>query len=234
MIRTSCLQFLLVVAPAASWMHAAFAASVLIGAVTLWLNPKDVDSAFGSLLLLQMFSSSSGFGASASKGYFDPLLTGEQSRARVAIGSLIASTLPGIAAWTATALIAAVLGQPAAAFAVHRLAALGVVSAIAWAGGLALPRMAAGALWSFALLGIALSRGAAGQYLIAVQSIPADAPHVVMSAGIFAVCPFLLLGDFAAAGSAPVIVIDMCLALAAAWCGVRYLTRREYSLMEQV
>lgn len=232
MIRASCLQFLFVVSPPARWMQAALAASVCIGAVSLWLNPNDVDSAFGSLLLLQMFSSSNGFDACASRGYFDPLLTGDQSRASIAIGSLIASTLPGIAAWTTTALIAAVLGQPAAAFAVHRVAALGLVSAIAWAGGLALPRMAAGALWAFVLLGIALSRGAAGQYLLIVQSTPADTLHVLMSAGIFAVCPFLLLGDPAATLSTPVIVIDMCLAVAAGLCGVRYLSRREYGLLE--
>jgi len=75
-IRASCLRFLFVVSPPATWMYAAFAASVLIGSATLWLNPADVDSAFGSILLLQMFSASSGFAGSAARGYFDPILAG--------------------------------------------------------------------------------------------------------------------------------------------------------------
>ena len=232
MIRASCLEFLLVVSPAATWMQAAFAASVLIGGVSLWLNPKEVDSAFAGILLLQMFSASSGFTVCAARGYCDPLLAGEASRGRIALASFVASTLPGLLAWLTIALIASVLGQARLAFAPPRVAALLLVSTVAWAGGLTLPRLAAGALWSFALLAIALSRGAAAQYLLMVQSTPADAAHVLLSAAILAVCPFLLLGDFAAAASLPVLTIDLSLAMLALWSGWRYLSRREYGLME--
>ena len=232
MIRASCLRFLLVVSPSGTWTHAAFAASVLIGAVTVWVNPQDVDSPFGGILLLQMFAASSGFTASAARGYFDPILTGGRSRRQVAMASLVASTLPGFAAWVTTACIAAACGRAAAAFALHRLVALVLVSTIAWAGGLALPRMAAGALWAFVLVAAALSRGVVGQYLVVVQSPPGDALHVLASAAAFAVCPFLLLGDFSAATHSVVIGLDLGLALTVVGLGFGYLARREYSLVE--
>ena len=234
MIRASCLRFLFVVSPPATWMYVAFVASVLIGAATLWLNPADVDSAFGSILLLQMFSASSGFAGSAARGYFDPILADGRSRSRVAMGSLVASTLPGVAAWLMIVLIAATLGRAATALTLHRLAALILVSTIAWAGGLALPRMAAGGLWAFVLLTAALSRGAVAEYLAVVQSPPADIQDALASAAAFAICPYLLLGEFPAARDPIVIGADLCVALTVAWSGFRYIDRREYSLVEPV
>ena len=234
MIRASCLRFLFVVSPPATWMYVAFVASVLIGAATLWLNPADVDSAFGSILLLQMFSASSGFAGSAARGYFDPILADGRSRSRVAMGSLVASTLPGVAAWLMIVLIAATLGRAATALTLHRLAALILVSTIAWAGGLALPRMAAGGLWAFVLLTAALSRGAVAQYLAVVQSPPTDVQDGLASAAAFAICPYLLLGEFPAATDPFVIGADLCIALTVAWSGFRYIARRDYSLVEPV
>lgn len=234
MIRASCLRFLLVVSPPAMWMYVAFGASVLIGAVTLWLNPKDVDSAFGSILLLQMFSASSGFAGSAAHGYFDPILAGGRSRNRIALGSLVASTLPGVAAWLIIVLIAAALGQAGTALRFHRFVALILVSTIAWAGGLALPRMAAGGLWAFVLLTAALSRGAIAQYLVVVQTPPAGVHEALASAAAFAICPYLLLGEFPAARDPLVIGADLCVALTVTWSGCRYIGRREYSLVEPV
>ena len=234
MIRASCLRFLLVVSPPAMWMYVAFAASVLIGAATLWLNPKDVDSAFGSILLLQMFAASSGFAGSAARGYFDPILAGGRSRNRIAMGSLVASTLPGVAAWLIIVLIAAALGHAGTALTFHRFVALILVSTIAWAGGLALPRMAAGGLWAFVLLTAALSRGAVADYLVVVQSPPAGVHDALASAAAFAICPYLLLGEFPAARDPIVVGADLCVVLTVAWSGFRYIGRREYSLVEPI
>jgi hypothetical protein len=233
-IRVSSLRFLLVVSPPAAWMVAAFAASVLLGAVTLWLNPADVDSAFGSILLLQMFSASSGFAGPAGRGHFDPLLTGGRSRLRIAIGSLVASTLPGLVAWAVVVLIAVALGRGGTALAFHRQVALILVSAIAWAGGLALPRMAAGGLWAFVLLTAALSRGAIGDYLAVVQSPPAGLQASLASAAAFGVCPYLLLGEFPAARNLVVLGADLLLAWTMVWAGASYVCRRQYTLGEPV
>ena len=234
MIRASSLRFLLVVSPPAVWMVTAFGASVLLGAVTLWLNPADVDSAFGSILLLQMFSASGGFAGPAGRGHFDPLLVGGRSRLRVAIGSLVASTLPGLMAWAVVVLIAIALGRGATALSFHRQVALILVSAIAWAGGLALPRMAAGGIWAFVLLTAALSRGAIGDYLAIVQSAPAGLQAALASAAAFVVCPYLLLGEFPAARNLFVLSVDVALAWAVVWAGVSYVCRREYTLGEPV
>ena len=232
MIRASCLRFLYVISPPATWMYAAFAASVLMGSATLWLNPTDVDSAFGSILLLQMFSASSGFAGSAARGYFDPILAGGRSRSRIAMGSLVASTAPGGAAWLLIVLVAAVMGRAGAALTPHRFVALILVSTIAWAGGLALPRMAAGGLWAFVLLTAALSREAVGGYLTVVQSPPAGVRDALASPAAFSICPYLLLGEFPAVRDPIVIGIDLCVALTVAWSGFRYIERREYSLVE--
>lgn len=234
MIRASSTRFLLVVSPPAAWMVTAFGASVLLSAGTLRLNPADVDSAFGSILLLQMFSASGGFAGPAGRGYFDPLLVSGRTRLRVAIGSLVASTLPGLAAWAVVVLIAAALGRGGTALAFHRQLALVLVSAIAWAGGLALPRMAAGGIWAFVLLTAALSRGAIGDYLAVVQSPPAGLQAVVASAAAFVVCPYLLLGEFPAAKSVAVLSVDLVVALAMVWGGISYVRRREYTLGEPV
>ena len=232
MIRASSLRFLLVVSPPAVWMVIAFGASVVLAAVTLWLNPADVDSAFGSILLLQMFSASSGFAGPAGRGYFDPLLVGGRSRLRVGIGSLIASTLPGLAAWVVVVLIAVALGRGGTALAFHRQIAFILVSTIAWAGGLALPRMAAGGLWAFVLLTAALSRGAIGDYLAVVQSPPVGLQASLASAAAFVVCPYLLLGEFPAAKNIVVLCVDVMVAVTMVWVGVSYVCRREYTLGE--
>jgi hypothetical protein len=234
MIRASSLRFVLVVSPPAVWMVIAFGASILLGAVTLWLNPADVDSAFGSILLLQMFSASSGFAAPAGRGYFDPLLVGGRSRLRVALGSLVASTLPGLTAWTVVVLVAVGLGRGGTALTFHRQVALILVSAIAWAAGLPLPRMAAGGLWAFVLLTAALSRGTIGDFLVVVQSAPAGLQAVLASASAFALCPYLLLGEFPAARNLMVLCADLLLAGAMVWAGVSYVCRREYALGEPV
>src|SRR3954471_15048251 len=98
-IRASTLRFVLTVSPAPGWTLVAFGGSVLLGMATLCFNPANIDSAFGSILILQMFAASDGFSISASRGYFDPLLTSKPSRQRAAIGSLAAAVLPGLFGW---------------------------------------------------------------------------------------------------------------------------------------
>jgi hypothetical protein len=211
-------------------MLVGFAAAVLIGGITLWLNPGDVDSAFGSILLLQMFSASSGYTASAARGCFDPLLVSGRSRSSIALGSLMAAALPGLVAWIAIVVFATALGRAETALALHRQTALLLVSAGAWAVGLALPRMAAGALWSFTLVTLAMSR-VLGQHLAVVQVVPVGVHHATAAAA-FAVCPYLLLGDFAAAKNAVVIGIDVLVAMAMVSAGAGYVARHEYTLVE--
>jgi hypothetical protein len=148
------------------------------------------------------------------------------------MGSLVASTAPGGAAWLLIVIVAAAMGRAGTALTPHRCVALILVSTIAWAGGLALPRMAAGGLWAFVLLTAALSRDAVGGYLSVVQSPPAGVQDALASAAAFVICPYLLLGEFPAVRDPIVIGADLCVALTVAWSGFRYIERREYSLVE--
>ena len=171
MIRTSSLRYFLVVSPCPGWMRAAFGAALLLGCATLWLNPAELDSALGSILVLQMFSASNGYAALAARGHYDPLLVSGRSRRTIALANLSAAALPGVVAWVGVAVMASALGRADLALAPHRQVALLLASVVPWAGGLALPRMAAGAAWALALFTLASSRGA-NQALLLVQIAP--------------------------------------------------------------
>jgi hypothetical protein len=179
-----------------------------------------------------MFSASSGYAAAAARGYYDPLLVSGRSRTCVALANLSAAVLPGALAWIAITVTAAILGRADLALTMHRHVAMVIVSAVAWAGGLALPRMAAGALWSLALVTLAMSR-LIPDYLFLVRMSPVGLHHEA-AALTFAICPYLLLGDFTAASEPRVIGVDMLLVGALVWVGVRYIARREYPLVEPV
>jgi hypothetical protein len=231
-IRASAFRFLLTVSPLPSWTLIAFAVSVLLGVATLCFNPGGIDAAFGGILLLQMFAASNAFSASASRGYFDPLLTGEHSRQRVAMGSFAAAALPGVFAWTLLVLLAMVFGRWRIALTPHRHLALAIVSVLSWAGGLALPRMAVGPLWVFLLLSAALSRAVLTKYVPAVQSPPTTVLDFFQWTGAFAFCPFLLLGDVPAATDATIVASEVILLLIVIWFAVRYVDRRDYPLRD--
>jgi len=204
----------------------------MVGAATLWLNPEGIDAAFASILLLQMFAASNVFSASASRGYFDPLLTGEHSRQRVAVGSLAAAALPGLVAWILVTLLAVAFGRWRMAVAPHRYLALAMVSVLSWAGGLARPRMAVGPFWLFVLLSAALFREVLAKFMPALHSPPMNALDVLQWISAFALCPFLLLGDLPAAGDSTVVASDLILLLIVIWSAVRYVERRDYALMD--
>jgi hypothetical protein len=230
-IRVSAVRFVLAVSPSPAWMRIAFGVAVLVGWTTLWMNPADVDSALGTILLLQMFSASSGYVAVAARGFLDPLLISGRPLFRIALSHFASSAVPGVLAWFAIAGFAAAAGSHAA-LSLHRHAALLIVSAVAWAAGLAMPRLTAGALWASVLVAFALSRGALGDYFIVVQSASGGLRHAMAAASAFVVCPFLLLGDFAAAADPLVIGLDVAVAAGVACVGIRFITRREYSLVE--
>ena len=232
MIRASSVRFFLTVSPAPVWMRVAFVASVAIGIATLWLNPAEVDTAFGSILLLQMFSVSNGYSSSSARGHFDPILVSGRRRSRVAVANLLAASLPGVVSWLVVVLVASAAGHGAKAAAPHRQIALLAVSCVAWSAGLALPRMAAGVLWSLVLVGLAMSRGVLADYLLVAQAVPVGLGQVAASAAACLVCPFLLLSEFSGAMDPQVLALDLTAAMAFASVGARYVSRREYTLVE--
>lgn len=231
MIRVSAVRFFLVVSPPAAWLRLALTATVVLGCATLWFNPADVDSAYGGILLLQMFGMSSGYAAQAARGYFDPLLVGRRSRRGTALAHLAATALPGMLAWTIVAAAASLLGRFSDAASPSRTVALLLVTAVAWAAGLALPRLTAGALWSLLLVAVAMSRWSVA-LLPMIEPAPSSFPQVARAALLCAGCPFLLLGRFAGASDLRVLGIDLLIAVGAIALGSMYVTRRDYPLTE--
>lgn len=234
MIRVTSVRFFLTVSPAPGWMRVAFGAAVLMGAATLWLDPAEVDSALGTILFLQMFAASNAYASSAARGYFDPLLVSGRAMWRVAAGNFVAAALPGAISWAILVTMASALGYAAVAIAPQRQVALLIVSSAAWSAGLALPRMAGGALWAVVILTLAMSRGALADSLVMLQTPPTGFLQLLSAAAACAVCPFLLLGALPAALDLRVLALDLTAAVAVAVAGGRYVCRREHPLVEPV
>lgn len=235
MVRAGVIRFSLVVLPPAFWVRAAFAAAVVLGAWTLMLDPGggQLDSALGSILLLQMFAVSNGFAASASRGHFDPVLVSGRSRGAIAVGAGTAAAIPGAFAWLTILVLAVALGEPIEHVAApHRQAAFLIVSGIGWAAGVALPPLAAGALWSGVLISLLLSKAFFSGALVLVQRGPSTVQELIGVASICALCPFLLLSDFAAATDLRVNFLSLGLTALAVGLAIVYVSRREYGLTE--
>ena len=186
-------------------------AVVVLSLVTLWLNPRELDSGLGMILFVQMFLASTGFAVRARRGHFDPLLTSGSDRVTVAVAHWTVSILPGAAAWALVAAMGYILGSPAAvsALAGTRLVAFLIVSAVAWAVGFLLPGGTAGALWIGILIAL-LTRNAD---LLAASDSTASGIRVLQQAATLILCPFLLIGTHPPIGSTAA-VAAICLTAA--------------------
>jgi len=210
---------------------AVLAGVTLVGLWTVLLSPGELDSALGMLLFVQMFLASTGFLPPARRGHFDPILTSSSDRASIVVSHWLVSMLPGAVACAIVAAVAWIAaGGVAPAAGGRRVLALLIVSAVAWIAGFALPRGAAGALWTAGLVAVLLHRS---DLLGAPQASGAASSLVlVRHAAAVIVCPFLLLGTHAplATGS---IAIAGCFAgvlLLSAW---RLALRTDFYLRER-
>jgi hypothetical protein len=167
-------------------------AIVIVGAATLWLDPRELDSGLGMILFAQMFLASTGFLVRARQGHFDPVLTGPWSRAAVVAAHWVVSIAPGVIAWLVIVVAGAVAGSQSAISAVAgvRAGALVIVSTLSWAVGFRLPRGAAGMLW-IALLMVLVTQRAE---LLAAPAGTGPIGTGLLHAATLLACPFLLLG----------------------------------------
>jgi hypothetical protein len=235
MIRAGVIRFPLVVLPPALWVRVAFGVAAAFGAWTLILDPGggQLDSALGSILLLQMFAVSNGFTAAAARGHFDPILVSGRSRLAIGAGAAVGAALPGALAWMAILLLASALGEPLSeVVAPHRQTALLVISGVSWAAGVRLPRLAAGALWSVVLVGLLMSRTFFAQQLVTLEQVPANVYEIVVAAAACVLCPFLFLGSFPGAADLRVVFLALAIAVVFVMRAILYLARRDYALTE--
>ena len=166
---------------------------VLVAAVAVWTvltSPSELDSGLGMVLVVQIFLASSGFLPAARRGHFDPILVGP-SRTLVAVSHWLVSASPGAVAWIVIAGTAHALSGPSVLSGMggRRVAALLIVSSLAWAAGFWFARGAAGLAWI---------AGLAAMLVRHVRLIPpgdvGSTAMVLRDAAALVVCPFLLLG----------------------------------------
>jgi hypothetical protein len=228
----SSIRFFTVVSPVPRYLQLALLASVVLGTWMLWLNPRDIDSALGSVLFLQMCAVSNGYVSAARRGWFDPLIVSGRNRRRTAYANLAAAALPGAVAWLALAVMQAVLLAPAwpSSLSANRLAALAIVTTVGWAAGLHLPRAGSALVWSAILVITAMSRRWLPS-LASLQLIPSGLGQVGADVGACLVCPFLLLGDSAAVRDPRVVAGVILAAAVCAVAGAISLDHRESPLV---
>jgi len=195
----------------------ALAMIALLGVVTVWLDAAEIDSGLGMVLFSQMFLASTGFVVRARQGHFDPLLTGRSRRTAVAAAHWLVSIAPGLAAWLTVSLAGWFVGSPAvtSAIAGSRAAGLLIVSTVAWALGFALPRGAAGMLWTSLLILLVMQRAE----LLAAASEGGTIAAIVRHAATLLVCPFVLLGRHppVAPGAIAMALVVSLMVLLAVW-----------------
>src|SRR5689334_8856507 len=92
-------RFFGVVRPVARLTRMAFAAITAASAIALVTSDVTAARALLPILVLQMFTTSTGFIGDARRGHFDVLLTGGVSRISVALTYWILSTAPGWGCW---------------------------------------------------------------------------------------------------------------------------------------
>ena len=192
--RVHPLKYLAVIGIHPPYAIVALAAIAALGLATVWLNAGELDSGLGMILFAQMFLASSGFVLRARLGHLDPLLSSGHGRTPVVVSHWALSVAPGVLAWGLVAGVGLILGSPAATSALvgGRAAGLFVVSSMAWVLGFALPRGAAGMLWTALLLAVLTQRT---ELLPDASPAPVSASTVLRHALALVLCPFLFLGN---------------------------------------
>ena len=119
------------------------------GLYLAWDAPNEFDQTIGLALFLHMFVASSGYSERATRGHFDPILTGRRSRLSIAQAHWAMSAAPGFAIWLLLAgidLVARPRHWPAF-LTLSAFAAFVWVSVAVWTVTLRLIRYAGGVLW---------------------------------------------------------------------------------------
>jgi hypothetical protein len=185
------LAFYAVVPLHSPYMWLALAAITATGILILAIDPSSGEQVVVPILFLQMFSASTGFAVPARRGHYDLLMTSGAGRLRIAATHLVLSVAPGIAAWLAVAGVELALrGGESRALAAGSVTALLLVSTLAWAATVPLPRLSGGIMW---LLAIVMLLGLTAEWRPAALAAVEGGPSVG-AALVYVLCPFLLVG----------------------------------------
>jgi hypothetical protein len=144
-------RFFLAVPLQSPYMLGGLALVVVLGMAELVLAPSSGQDAVVTLLLLQMFSASSGFAIPARRGHYDAILTGGSSRTAVVGWHLVMSVAPGLVGWLVLGACELGVGR-SVVLSGGSIAAMVMVSAAGWAVTVPLPRLSGGVVWLVLLL----------------------------------------------------------------------------------
>jgi hypothetical protein len=168
------LRYFQVVAVVPPLFLAGFVITIAASAVTLTRDPTAGIEALTPVLLLQLFSASSGFQIPARRGYYDLLLTSGTPRWQIAMAHGLASVMPGITSWICVGMLelAASHGARMAFAAGGTCIAFLLVSAVAWATATSISRAPAAVGWLLIMTIPPLAR-----FVSPVQLLGTEAPR---------------------------------------------------------
>jgi hypothetical protein len=223
------LRFLRVVPLHSPYMLLALAGVGVSSAAMIALDPGMGEDAIAPVALLQMFSASSGFAVPARRGHFDLLLTGGATRLRVAVAHLAVSILPGLALWVALGAMemAAARTLTPRAFASGTVFAMFVISMLAWALTVPLPRLSGGIAW---LLLIALALVGWLEWRALVTAAGAGTLDAGTLAAVYLLCPLLLVGHSVGSSHLVTLVPGAAVASIAGAIGIWWIARMDVPL----
>jgi hypothetical protein len=148
------LRFFHAVPPVSSLTTGTFVVIALAGGLQIAADPSRAAAALSPVLLLQLFSASSGFAVPARRGHYDLLLTRGVRRSFIAVTHWAASSAAGVVSWLFLALveIVAAHGDSRALMSSGTCTAMAVVSTLPWALTIGLPRFSGGIGWLLVLM----------------------------------------------------------------------------------
>jgi hypothetical protein len=225
----SALRFFAIAPLHSRYMLLALAAVLVSGIVMLVVDPAKGADALAPLALLQMLAASSGFAVAARRGHLDLLLTAGPGRVNVALAHLGLSVLPGIFVWCALGIVEMLVARTVrpSAFASGSVVSVCVVSALAWALTVRLPRLSGGIAW---LLGIAMwIVGWSGGPAI-INAASEGATGMFTRAVVVTLCPFVLLGKRLSGSEMLLVLPAVTLASALAVSAVTWIVRMDVPL----
>ena len=178
MTVVSPLRFFMTVRLHSPFMMLALAIAAMSGIVMVIADPAKGAEALAPLAFVQMFAVSSGFAVPARRGHLDLLLTGGAPRWQIAATHFAVSIVPGLLAWLVVGAVEAAVARTLSpkALSVGTIVAFAVISAIAWALTVWLPRLSGAIAWLLAMA------------VWFVGWFELSHPFVMV------ICPFLLLG----------------------------------------
>jgi hypothetical protein len=142
-------RYFRVVPPIPALMTSSFVVITLVGAFSIAFNGHGGAAAAIPVIVLQAFGASTGFSASARRGYFDLLLARGEPRARIAFAQWLTAIMPGMLSWASLVVVQTLVHGTAnnQLMASGTLMALLMASTIPWAVTVGLPRFSGAIGW---------------------------------------------------------------------------------------